>query len=531
MRLVLAVTILCAATGAFMVPAQARELQVARPAAKELTAARIKQCLHVLRTGDEAWYATIVDCQVELKFDQYCYKLGMYPAVNLLDQSVCSKKYEEASIWEEAEFLLKGIAEGVITGVVTAGPYVLTAAHVVACVYGELISCAIAANSILELAGVDVPYGNVLGSAILAAECYEGNYVACVEFADSVGADKAPLVGAAFAKSKETLKTTYFVVNCIEDQTASNCAQAIGAVGKQAGVKLPTDWANDFYAMLTQCENGNIGSCIKAAEMLGLPKDNLISKAFNAWEKGAQQYQAVQACLVQGNLSTCGAAAGSVAGSYAPYLPQDYIKKLEADLKACANGDPKACERAADALDVPGGKAVEAAKQKSQGGIMVASTDVPDEGSQSQGQQRQATTNTASMTTVSPKPQIRSVDNGNDNQDDPPTNPQGSSEPKVGPVTKGGPQTAQRTASPQVQASGPPAGFKEQASYSGDCSKRPAGTLCLNFTDAYVWLVSDKVLKHEDRGTVAGHNLRVVVGEKAEYHHLLHTKYVREVKK
>jgi hypothetical protein len=133
--------------------------------------------------------------------------------------------------------------------------------------------------------------------------------------------------------------------------------------------------------------------------------------------------------------------------------------------------------------------------------------------------------------TAGQKPQITSTDNGNDNRDDPPTNQQVGQGQTVGPVTNSATQAAQRTTSTQSTVSAVPAGFKEQASYSGDCSKRPAGTVCLNFTDAYVWLVADKIVKHEDRGTVAGYNLRVVVGEKAEYHHLLHTKYVREVKK
>ena len=87
------------------------------------------------------------------------------------------------------------------------------------------------------------------------------------------------------------------------------------------------------------------------------------------------------------------------------------------------------------------------------------------------------------------------------------------------------------SAPPPPPPSGPPGGFTEQAPYAGNCAQRPQGTVCVAFSDGYIWLVSDSILKQEDRGTVDGKNLRVAVGAKAEYQHLSGTKYVRQVNK
>ena len=84
---------------------------------------------------------------------------------------------------------------------------------------------------------------------------------------------------------------------------------------------------------------------------------------------------------------------------------------------------------------------------------------------------------------------------------------------------------------PDPPASGPPAGFSDRASYTGNCAQRPAGTVCVSFSDGYIWLVSDSITGQEDRGTVDGKSFRVAIGAKAEYQHLLGTSYVRQVNK
>jgi hypothetical protein len=515
-------------------PVEAREVPAALPVVRT-SATEMKACVHGMLTGDEPWPGWLDHCIDDvLKFRQYCeQKMGGFVAQDLNGRVVCDKYYVDATIWEEAETLAEVIAKGVVTGVTVAAPYVMTAVHVVACVEGSIVSCALAADNILDMAGADVPYGEALGLAVTASECYDGNAIACLHLADAAGADSLPLVGAAYEKGKDALKTSVVVVGCIENQTAFQCASALGMVADQAGVKLPVEWAQEFMATLEQCSNGSTLACIYAAKELGLPEDNIVAKALSTWQQAAKQNKSVQDCLGQGNLDACVQAASSLGGSYQPYFPQDYIDQLD-DLKLCANGDAKACERAAKALGLPGDKAVEAAKKKSdESMIAVASVDVSDEGSQKQTKQAQQTkvatnTNTAHVS----GPVIQTQGNDNEDDEDAPPPQRVTQETTTAPVTsKPQLQTAGSNPSSQLTAINPYAGYKEQASYGGDCNKQPAGTLCLNFPDAYIWLVTDTIQKWEDRGTVDGKRVRVVIGAKAEYHHIMNTKYVREVKR
>ena len=84
---------------------------------------------------------------------------------------------------------------------------------------------------------------------------------------------------------------------------------------------------------------------------------------------------------------------------------------------------------------------------------------------------------------------------------------------------------------PPPPSGGAPTGFVNQASYTGNCAQRPAGTVCVAFPDGYIWLVTDSIVRQEDRGTVDGKSLRVAIGGKAEYQHLLTTNYVQQVNK
>jgi len=79
--------------------------------------------------------------------------------------------------------------------------------------------------------------------------------------------------------------------------------------------------------------------------------------------------------------------------------------------------------------------------------------------------------------------------------------------------------------------SGVPQGYKQQASYSGNCAARTAGTVCLGFSDGFVWLINDAITGQQDRGTFEGKTIRVAEGRKAYYFHILGTTWVRELPK
>jgi len=74
-------------------------------------------------------------------------------------------------------------------------------------------------------------------------------------------------------------------------------------------------------------------------------------------------------------------------------------------------------------------------------------------------------------------------------------------------------------------ATSPPEGYVEQE--PGDC-RHPARGTCIGYDDGYTWLVYDTVLGWDKRGSWQGRTIQVVVGAKADYYHVLGTRYIRE---
>jgi hypothetical protein len=73
-------------------------------------------------------------------------------------------------------------------------------------------------------------------------------------------------------------------------------------------------------------------------------------------------------------------------------------------------------------------------------------------------------------------------------------------------------------------------GFVVQVSYQGDCSQRPEGSICLQFSDGYTWLIYDSIVGDQDtEETYQGQPIQIRLGAAAEYHHVLGTNLVREV--
>jgi hypothetical protein len=70
--------------------------------------------------------------------------------------------------------------------------------------------------------------------------------------------------------------------------------------------------------------------------------------------------------------------------------------------------------------------------------------------------------------------------------------------------------------------------FVEQPSYSGDCGNKPAGSVCLAFSDGYVWLVYDAISGWAQHGYWDGRPIRSAIGFWAEYYHVLGTNLVFE---
>lgn len=70
--------------------------------------------------------------------------------------------------------------------------------------------------------------------------------------------------------------------------------------------------------------------------------------------------------------------------------------------------------------------------------------------------------------------------------------------------------------------------YNEQASYDGDCEKRPLYSVCLSFGDGYTWLVFDAIVSTEMQES-ADYTIEIYRGEQADYYHVLYTDFVRAV--
>jgi hypothetical protein len=70
----------------------------------------------------------------------------------------------------------------------------------------------------------------------------------------------------------------------------------------------------------------------------------------------------------------------------------------------------------------------------------------------------------------------------------------------------------------------------EQRSFAGDCRKQKAGSVCITFTDGYVWLIHTCVLDREEREE-EGKIIERVTSSKINYDHILGTEMIRVVKK
>ncbi len=82
----------------------------------------------------------------------------------------------------------------------------------------------------------------------------------------------------------------------------------------------------------------------------------------------------------------------------------------------------------------------------------------------------------------------------------------------------------------EIPSASPP-GFVEKNSYAGDCRSRPAGTVCIEYSDGYIWLVDDSVIGWDERGSWQGKNIQVALGQRADFYHILGTRFVKQVPK
>lgn len=85
--------------------------------------------------------------------------------------------------------------------------------------------------------------------------------------------------------------------------------------------------------------------------------------------------------------------------------------------------------------------------------------------------------------------------------------------------------------SPITKKSAAQYNYKLQDPYLGNCSNTPAGSVCIKFTDGYIWLIHDSVQGSSTGGKWNGKTVVVFHGLKADYYHVLGTSAVKEIPK
>lgn len=71
--------------------------------------------------------------------------------------------------------------------------------------------------------------------------------------------------------------------------------------------------------------------------------------------------------------------------------------------------------------------------------------------------------------------------------------------------------------------------FVLQPSYSEDCRLRPQGSVCISFSDGYIWLVYDSIIGWSNDESKLGKKVEAALGSHSDYHHILGTSFVKEV--
>ena len=77
-----------------------------------------------------------------------------------------------------------------------------------------------------------------------------------------------------------------------------------------------------------------------------------------------------------------------------------------------------------------------------------------------------------------------------------------------------------------------PPGYTEEPPYTGDCGASPSGTVCLEFSDGYIWLISDTIGSRRTeiiQPSIVIYPVEIAVGAKASYYHIPETRYIKQV--
>lgn len=93
------------------------------------------------------------------------------------------------------------------------------------------------------------------------------------------------------------------------------------------------------------------------------------------------------------------------------------------------------------------------------------------------------------------------------------------------PALRAIPNIAHLTNTSPILAQTDPSEWQTQDPYQGDCNATPPGTVCVTYSDGYIWLIPDTIVGWANEGTT----IEIAQGSSADYYHTLGTLLVKTV--
>jgi hypothetical protein len=397
---------------------------------------------------------------------------------------------------------------------------------VVDCYQGETEECVTAAQAVLDETNVKLPVGEAVQLANNLQACADGDVQACIDAANYLGLSPDKLVGAAgLTKLANDLKGSgTSMEHCMIEGDLDQCAFA--ATQGNLLSELPGGSQAQVVVDILACYQYDIAACERAAQIMGIDPGPVVAAA----PKGAAGLQdianlikngssSVKHCLIDHDFSQCDDAANGEARDLLKNLLGSLrIGDIETGLRNCPT-KPQSCEDAAELLGLDlassgnGQSTASANTNVTAGGninpvALSGANNLPGQGLPSlasndnnDGDETVTETKSAKIPTATPTPTRTPAPTAT------PTQTPGASR-----------QSATSGAAPE--------GFISRPSYTGDCTQRPAGTVCVTFSDHYVYLWNQPVVSRSTADLPDGRDVEIVIGSTNKLAHVLGTTFI-----
>lgn len=394
---------------------------------------------------------------------------------------------------------------------------------VVDCYQGDNEKCVDAAAAVLDEANVKLPIGEAKKLADDLEDCADGDVNACISAANYLGLPTEKFAGASqVAKLAQILKAGGTSMgNCIVEGDLDQCAFA----ATQASIISPYlsgPTQAQVLDDLAKCYEFDKAACERAAKAMGIEPGPVVAAAL----KGSSDLKevaklvnggssSVKHCLVDGDLTQCDEAAnGEARALLKDTLGSLRIGDIETGLRYCPENHTS-CQEAADLLGVTLGSGSNASSARVGSTVNNPSGPI----------NPNALANTGNI----PAPGVGSL-NPNDNSDEDfkPTGALNVPTPTQTPTptpTRTPTPTSTPTPTPAT-SNAVPTGFTSRASYTGNCAQRPAGTVCVAFSDGYTYLWNESVTGRSTGDLPDGRDVEIVFGTQNRLSHVLHTTFI-----